>query len=138
MSIWYTVTVIKCLIILLWPITVGAAVMVSPTNPFETLSGLHVLVMCAISTLSGVTALTIRIDAELRALDMDRLPRPALFVSGHMMGSWLAGILGFAISQHNDFSVWWQIALVIVSSFTGAKFVEKVSDIYLKKIKENM
>lgn len=118
---------------LLWPLTVSAAVMTGETQ-FSNITGLHVLVMSIISTLSGLTALTIRIDSELRKVKGKQLPRPILFVSSHMLGSWLAGILAFAISQHNAFEVWTQISIVIAASFTGAKFVEKVSEIYVGKL----
>ena len=90
--------------------------------------------MCAISTLSGVTALTLRVDAELRRVRSKKLPRPILFVSSHMLGSWLAGVLAFAISEHSVFDPWAQISAVIIASFTGAKFVEKISETWLNKM----
>lgn len=133
MAIWQIIALIKIIIFLLWPITVTAAVISSNSNPFSEISGLHVLIMTAISTLSGVTALTLRIDAELRKYKDTQLPRPMLFASSHMLGSWLAGILAFALSQHNSFTVWWQIGFVIIASFSGAKFVEKMSELYSVK-----
>ena len=54
-----------------------------------------------------------------------------------MLGSWLAGILSVSIAQQNNFGIWAQISIVIAASFSGAKFVEKVSEIYIgKTIKE--
>lgn len=132
MGIWQVIAIIKLIIFLLWPITLSAAVL-SSEDPFNSISGLHILIMTAISTLSGVTALTLRIDNELKSRKTTHLPRPILFVSSHMLGSWLAGILAFALSQHNDFTVWWQISFVIVASFSGAKFVEKMSELYSVK-----
>jgi VanZ family protein len=117
-------------------VTVSAAVAVADptTNPFGEISGLQILVMGAISTLSGVTALTLRIDAELGRHKSKSLPRPILFASSHMLGSWLAGVLSFAISQHLILGIWWQIGFIIVASFTGAKFVERMSELYSVKI----
>lgn len=132
MAIWQVIALLKLIIFLLWPITLSAAVL-NAQDPFDSITGLHLLIMIAISTLSGVTALTLRIDNELRNQKIAQLPRPLLFVSSHMMGSWLAGILAFALSQHNDFTVWWQISFVIVASFSGAKFVEKMSELYSVK-----
>lgn len=132
MAIWQIIAVLKLIILLLWPLTLSAAVLNS-SDPFAEITGIHILIMIAISTLSGVTALTLRIDNELRSNKLKTLPRPMLFVSSHMMGSWLAGILAFALSQHNDFTVWWQISFVIVASFSGAKFVEKMSELYSAK-----
>lgn len=93
------------------------------------------VVMLGISTLSGLTALTIRIDAELKKTETKELPRPMLFVSSHMLGSWLAGVLSVAISQQNNFSIWSQISIVIAASFAGATFVEKIAEMYLVKVK---
>lgn len=134
MAIVYALSILKITIILLWPIAVSAAVVTGSGNPFATLSGLHVLVMCALSTLSGVTALTLRVDAELRRARSKNLPRPVLFVSSHMLGSWLAGVLAFALSEHSTLGPWAQIISVIIASFMGAKFVEKISETWLNKL----
>ena len=134
MALWQIIALIKLIILLLWPVAVSAAALTATSDPFGDISGLHILIMTAISTLSGVTALTLRIDAELRKYNDEHLPRPMLFASSHMLGSWLAGILAFALSQHNSFTVWWQIGFVIVASFSGAKFVEKMSELYTGKL----
>jgi len=134
MALKYTLAVLKLVIVLLWPISVSAAVVTGTIDPFVGITGMHVLVLSIISTLSGLTALTIRIDSELKKAENATLPRPALFVSSHMLGSWLAGVLAVAVSQQSDFGVWAQISVVIVASFTGAKFVEKMSEFYIGKI----
>ena len=118
---------------MLWPISVMGAVATGEIDPFVGITLIHVLVMLAISTLSGLTALTIRIDSELKKLNIENLPRPRLFVSSHMLGCWLAGTLAVAISQQNNFGIWSQISIVIAASFTGARFVEKISEIYVGK-----
>lgn len=126
---------LKVVIYCLWPATVSAAaaIIISNENPFGDISGLQILIMSAISTLSGLTALTIRIDSEIRKYKNKPLSRPVLFASSHMMGSWLSGILAFAIAQHNMFGIWWQIIIIIFASFSGAKFVEKLSEAYITK-----
>lgn len=123
-------SVLKIVIVLLWPISVSAAVITGTTDPFTGITGIQVLVMSIISTLSGLTALTIRLDEALRKLKSKSLPRPTLFVASHMLGSWLAGVLAFAIAQHNAFTIWPQLTIIIAASFMGAKFVEKVSEFY--------
>lgn len=120
--------------ILMWPLSVAAATVTGTIDPFVGITTIHILVMLVISTLSGLTALTLRIDSELKNQNIDKLPRPRLFVSSHMMGCWLAGVLAVSISQINSFSIWNQIIVVIVASFTGAKFVEKISEMYIGKI----
>lgn len=134
MALKYTLAVLKLIIVMLWPLSVSAAVVTGTIDPFIGITGMHVLVLSVISTLSGLTALTIRIDAELRTAESSTLPRPMLFVSSHMLGSWLAGVLAVALSQMNSFTVWTQIAVVIIASFGGAKFVERVSETYINKI----
>lgn len=134
MALRYALTVLKLVIVMLWPLSVSAAVITGTVDPFIGITGMHVLVLSIISTLSGLTALTIRIDSELRTAGTETLPRPTLFVSSHMLGSWLAGVAAVAISQASEFSVWNQITMVIIASFSGAKFVEKISEIYINKI----
>lgn len=130
----YIFTLIKLIIFILWPLTVSAAVVAGAIDPFVGITTIHVLVMLIISTLSGLTALTIRMDSELKKFKNAKLPRPRLFVSSHMLGSWLAGVLSVSIAQQNNFGIWAQISIVIAASFSGAKFVEKVSEMYIGKI----
>ncbi len=134
MAVRYSLAVLKLIIVMLWPISVSAAVATGAIDPFTGITGMHVLVLSILSTLSGLTALTIRIDSELKNAENATLPRPTLFVSSHMLGSWMAGVLSVALSQLNDFSVWSQISIVIAASFSGAKFIEKVSEMYLGKV----
>jgi len=130
----YAYGVLKLVIFLLWPITVSAAVVSGAVDPFIGITGVQVLVMFIISTLSGLTALTIRLDSELRKQKDNQLPNPALFVVSHMLGSLLAGTLAVALSQHNNFTIWIQVSIVIAASFSGAKFVEKISELYIGKV----
>jgi hypothetical protein len=132
----YAFTLTKILIFLLWPLSLSAAVVTGNIDNQFGITGVQVLVMLIISTLSGLTALTIRIDSELRKFNNKQLSRPVLFVSSHMLGSWLAGVLSVAIAQQNSFGIWAQICIVIAASFSGAKFVEKISENYLGKTKE--
>lgn len=134
MTLRYTLVILKMVIAMLWPITVSAAVVTGAIDPFTGITGMHVLVLSIISTLSGLTALTIRIDSELKQAENKTLTRPTLFVSSHMLGSWLAGVLAVAVSQINSYSVWSQITVVIAASFSGAKFVEKISEFYIGKV----
>lgn len=134
MALRYVLVVLKLVIAILWPITVSAAVVTGAVDPFVGITGMHVLVLSIISTLSGLTALTIRIDSELKKVGNESLPRPTLFVSSHMLGSWLAGVLAVAVSQINNYTVWAQISVVIAASFSGAKFVEKISEFYVGKV----
>jgi hypothetical protein len=128
----YTIAVLKLILMMLWPVSVMAAAS-APVEPFG-ISGMQVLVMSVISTLSGLTALTIRIDAELKKIESETLPRPRLFVSSHMLGSWLAGVLAFSLAEQSNVGIWAEIIAVTVASFSGARFVEAMSEKYLDSV----
>lgn len=87
-----------------------------------------------LSTLAGATALVIRIDRELSAAPDKPLPRPWLFCTAHMLGSWLAGALAFIVGQQQQMDVWLALGVVITFSFTGAKSIEWVAERYLAKV----
>jgi VanZ family protein len=86
-----------------------------------------------IASLSGATALVLRIDSELRKAPDAKLPRPWLFASAHMLGSWLAGTLAFIMSQQWHSDVWVTLGFVLVASFLGAKFIEAIAEKYLAR-----
>lgn len=83
------------------------------------------------SSLSGATALLIRIDRQLSAAPGKPLPRPWLFCGAHMAGSWLAGLLGFALAQKADGDIWELFVSVICFSFIGATAIERVAEKYV-------
>lgn len=129
MKIWQKLALVKILLLFFWPTTVFAAMAVTAdTDPFSAISLSQIIVMLVVSVLSGVTALVIRLDADYRS--NKKIKNIKLFVMSHMLGSLLAGVLAFALAQHNNFSIWWELTTVILASFSGAKFVEKLASIY--------
>lgn len=97
-----------------------------------------------VSTLSGATALAWRIndlllkeDARLAAEGGERRPfvRPLLFAFAHMGGSWMAGLLAFAMGRANDWDVWTLLAAVLLASFIGAKFVEAAAERWMAVVR---
>jgi len=125
------IAIAKILLFFLWPMAVSAAVATTPPDPFANISMTQVLVMAGVAILSGATALVIRLDSEMKR-KATGISRIGLFATSHMLGSFLAGVLMFAISRHNEFSVWWELATVIMASFSGAKFLEKAAEMYTK------
>lgn len=77
-----------------------------------------------VSSLSGATALLMRIDRELSAAPDTPLPRPWLMCGSHMAGAWLAGTLAFIVSRQAGFDVWPTLGTVLTGSFASAKFLE--------------
>lgn len=127
----------KLALFCLWPVTVSAAVAIETTrNPFDGVTMIQVIVMGLVALLSGMTALVVRLDQEYKTQRVKKQRKLPLFVASHMLGSILAGVLAFALSQHNAFTVWWQLSFVIAASFTGAKFVERAAGIMMKNTME--
>jgi hypothetical protein len=87
-----------------------------------------VLVGLLFSTLAGSASLLRQIIRELDALQGRPLPRPWLLCSGHMLGAWFAGGLGYFISKENDLTPWATLAAVSIFSFVGVPAVEWVID----------
>ena len=77
-----------------------------------------------ISSLSGATALLMRIDRELSGAPDKPLPRPWLMCASHMAGAWLAGTAAFIGSRQAGFDVWPTLGIVLTASFASAKFLE--------------
>ena len=91
------------------------------------------IVVIALSTLAGATALVIRIDRELRDKPGVVFERPTLFAVAHMLGSWLAGTLAFILAESQNMNDWGELGFIITASFMGAKFIELVAEKYLIK-----
>lgn len=126
-----TLTVIMWLPMPVWAATVATA---TATHPFDSVD-LSVLALAfGLSTLSGATALVWRLDAELRQSPDGKLPRPLLFASANLLGSWTAGALAWIASQSQQSGTWATLAAVIVLSFAGARGIELLAERYLNKI----
>lgn len=92
-----------------------------------------------LSSCGGGTALLIRIDRELSQAKQRSVPHMLIFCASHMCGGWLAGALAFLLARAGDFDVWNGLILVLVASFTGAKFVEMVAErVYSSKLPPGM
>lgn len=137
MTVKYLRLCLRMLLILLWtPAVVWAGTVASSNlaNGLDTVPLSFVLISTMLSTGSGATALLLRIDKELQGNPGQPLPRPWLFCSAHMGGSWLAGTLGFILGRQQNIDVWLAMGLVIISSFLGAKFIEMVAERWIGKV----
>lgn len=127
----YLRIVLRCLLALLWLPALAFAGTVTLEKTLEGLTVASLAIVFVLSSLSGATALTQRIDRELRDGLVKALPRPMLFVAAHMLGSWLAGTLAFLICEGQDVNDWIELGVIILASFAGAKFIESISEKYL-------
>ena len=137
MTVKYLRLCLRMLLILLWaPAVVWAGTVAGSTaaSSLDSVPLSFVLISTMLSTGSGATALLLRIDKELQGNPGQPLPRPWLFCSAHMGGSWLAGTLGFILGRQQDMDVWLAMGLVIISSFLGAKFIEMVAERWIGKV----
>lgn len=123
-----------CLVVFMWTpaIAVPAAVVLAkdatPLEPLLNVPPVLMLLSVVVSTLSGATALLIRIDRELSAAPEKPLPRPIIMSTSHMAGSWSAGVLAFIFSRQWSVDVWGTLAFVLTASFLGAKFIEMAAE----------
>jgi LydA holin phage, holin superfamily III len=126
------IVMMKLALILVWPSVCWAASITLSTTINQLTPGVFMIVF-ALSTLAGVTALVMRIDRELRAMPGQPLPRPYLFVACHMLPSWLAGLLAFFICESQNVGDWVELILIVLSAFTGSRSIEAAVEQYLKR-----
>jgi len=130
-SIHYFRVVLRCMLIGLWVPTIAFASTITLDKTLEGITLPTLVIVFVLSSLSGATALLQRIDRELRESATKTLPRPALFATAHMLGSWLAGCLAFMLAENQDVNDWLELGIIVVASFAGAKFIESISEKYL-------
>lgn len=134
MSAQYLTVVIRYLLVCLWLPASAWAASVTLTATLSGVSGLTFGLVAALSSLSGATALLMRIEQEIARSSTGVLPRPWLFASMHMCGSWLAGVLAFFVSEGQDLNDWAELGVIIIASFLGAKFIELMGERYLSRL----
>lgn len=133
-SVSYIRRALRILLALMWlPMPVWAATLATGTHPFDAID-LPVLALAfGLSTLSGATALVWRLDRELRSAPDGKLPRPWLFATSNLLGSWTAGALAWIGSQSQHSGVWATLGVVILLSFGGARAIEVIAERYINK-----
>lgn len=120
------------LLILLCCSTVVLANTTSLDDLSTVLSWKTVLIIFILSTLSGATALAVRVDKKLQSSD---LKNPLLFVFSNMLGSWLAGFLGyFVVKALDTTNIWHQLISIVLFAYFGAKAVERLAEYRLGKL----
>lgn len=139
----YTLLTFKIVLIVLWlSASVGAAyaaVTISKAGVSIVVDPTVTVLCCILSTLSGATALFVKVNnillaqEEARAIGEEprRFVAPWFFAIAHMLGSWTAGALAFLVSQAAEWSIWYQLVGVVIASFGGAAVLEKAVDRYL-------
>lgn len=133
-SVQYLRAVMHALLVILWTPAVVYAGTSSLQHTIDTVSGSLILVLALLSSLSGATALVMRIDKQLRVAPDARLPLPWLFAASHMLGSYMATALAFMLIEGSGMLTGWhELAFITTASFMGAKFIELVVEKFLLK-----
>ena len=128
------ILIMRAMLVLLWVPTSAWAAQITLHQTLDGLTAASLAIVFALSSLSGATALVLRIEKELRASTDGKLPRPWLFASAHMLGSWLASVLALFVGEAQDMNDWLVLGMIVCAGFGGAKFIEMVAEKYLSKI----
>ncbi len=126
----YLTILLKLVLLLCWPPTAFAAVTILATLEEQGWAVFGVLLF--ISTLTGLTALAIRLDKELRETGK-ALQHPWIFVCSHMLASWTGAMLAFFLAESLGMNDWTELMLVLAFSFGGVKALEKVVENLIDK-----
>lgn len=125
------------LLLMMWvPMPIWAATLAVDAGGFNEFANVSFPVLAlafSLSTLSGATALVWRLDKELRASPDGKLPRPWLFASSNMLGSWTAGALAWLMAQSQGVGVYSTLIIVILLSFGGARALEVLAEKYINR-----
>jgi hypothetical protein len=136
-ALWSAVTIIWLPVaaLLMAPVVARAAPTVETAQFILSLTPSLVIAFAWIlSSLSGATALLIRLDRQLAADPPKPLARPLLSCASHIAGSWLAGVLAFMLSLRLGLDVWELFVGVICASFLGATFIERLAERYTHRM----
>lgn len=132
MTARYLSICLRAILWLLWaPATLASGVIVIDKG--VEISAALVGICVLLSSLSGATALVMRIDRELRASPGQPLIKPAWFIAAHMLGSWLAGCVAFIGAQSAGLDVWLKLSGVVLASFLGARFLEARAEAFISR-----
>lgn len=113
-------------VLILWPTSVMAAANVAQQDPFHGITWTMIAVLLLMSTASGLTSLLLRLYLLASKSSSPEINMQWLLVSSHMAAAWLAGMLAFGMSKHFDSTFWETMIAVILTSFAGAQFIEKL------------
>ncbi|RYF54976.1 MAG: hypothetical protein EOO27_22305 [Comamonadaceae bacterium] len=124
-----TLAALKAFGVAAWPPSVIAA-QITFGQAVEKITSLEWMLVLVLTTLSGGTALLIRISAQINEAPPDAVVPPvrnlALLIAAHMGGSWLAGLMAFFSAAHFGMPGLLVGFFVPAVSFGGAKACELI------------
>lgn len=108
---------IKAIVYLLWPATAWATG-ITLGDTLTTVPLLAWLMVCILSAISGLAALLNRIKVDVPQ-------RLVAFVIAHMMGSMLAGLLMFFVSEGANLPDMAEAVAIALAAYAGAALMDK-------------
>ena len=119
-------TCLKAIVYLLWPVTAWATSITLGATLSEVplLAWLMVLILSAIS---GLAALLNRIKTEMPA-------RLVPFVCAHMLGSLVAGVLVFFVTEQADAPDMIEAVSIALAAYAGAALMDKWAAKFADKV----
>lgn len=121
-----TLMAIKLIVYALWPTTVWAA----SITLGDTMRGVPLLawlMVLIVSTLSGLAALLNRIKTDMP-------PRLGLYITAHMAGSLLAGLLAFLVGEQADLADMTEAVSIALAAYAGAALMDKWAARFTEKV----
>lgn len=133
-----------CILYIVWPIAAGCSPLVANAaeitfgQGFAQIPGIAWIAVLGLSTLAGVTALLLRISAQINEGPDGATAKPMkdarIFAAAHMCGSWLAGVVVFLLALHGAWPDFLVGAAIILASFGGAKTLELLTERFFNKV----
>jgi hypothetical protein len=121
-------TFLWLLIVMLLPTAAAAAQLITFDQAMRAITVLEWSVIFVLSTLTGALTLTMRFSAYVNSFPVDQAVPPMrgtwALVTSNMLGSWVAGLLGFFLASMQGAAGMSIAVLVLLASFGGAKTLE--------------
>ncbi len=119
---------VRTLLLLLLLPTAAMAAQLTFDQAMRSITSLEWLLIFVLSTLTGGLTLTMRFSAYVNSFPVDKqvppMRAPWMLSCAHMLGSWLAGLLGFFMASRGGLGGLDIALLVLLSAFGGAKTLE--------------
>lgn len=126
--IGFPLPALRLLMLLLWVPTAAVASQITFGQAMRAITLFEWLLVFIFSTLAGATALLMKVSAHVNAvptgMPVPPMRAPWILSSAHMLGSWLAGLVGFFMASKQGVDGLYVAVFVPVCAFGGAKTLE--------------
>lgn len=124
----FLIRAMRLLLVMLWVPTAAVASQITFGQAMRSITVFEWSLLFIFSTLAGATALLMKFSAHVNAVPAgDPVPpmrAPWLLSTAHMLGSWLAGLIGFFFASKQGMDGLYIALFVPLCAFGGAKTLE--------------